>query len=185
MWRNTGTCKQAITTPASNSCEWNHSSHRHTFTMPWDTIQLNDGVCYPTIGFHPHSWHVSRECNPGHRIRDVDPWQRSGSYRPGRPGDFRWIQPYRRALWRWSSFAADPVRPDTAQSYLNEEEAGIALRESGLARKDIFITTKYSGLNGLDIESSIQNSLKNVRAASLASPWCCGSHTTTLLIAWS
>ncbi|KAH9006535.1 Aldo/keto reductase [Lactarius hatsudake] len=51
---------------------------------------------------------------------------------------------------------------DTAQVYRNEEEAGIAVRESGLARQDIFITTKYSGLNGLDIETSIQNSLKNL-----------------------
>ncbi|KAI0067043.1 Aldo/keto reductase [Artomyces pyxidatus] len=51
---------------------------------------------------------------------------------------------------------------DTAQAYRNEEEAGTAFRESGLARKDVFITTKYSGLNGLDIETSIQNSLKNL-----------------------
>ncbi|KAI0300555.1 Aldo/keto reductase [Multifurca ochricompacta] len=51
---------------------------------------------------------------------------------------------------------------DTAQMYRNEEEAGKAVQESGLARKDIFITTKYSGLNGLDIETSIQNSLKNL-----------------------
>jgi hypothetical protein len=116
----------------------------------------------------------------------VDPWQRSGSYRPSRPGYFRRIQPYRQALWLWSlidAFAADPARPDTAQSYLNEEEAGIAVRESGLARNEIFITTKYSGLNGLDIESSIQDSLKKVRAALLGPPWCCGSHTM-LLIAW-
>ncbi|THH17928.1 hypothetical protein EW146_g2979 [Bondarzewia mesenterica] len=51
---------------------------------------------------------------------------------------------------------------DTAQSYRNEEEAGLALRESGLARSDVFITTKYSGSGGLDIETSIQNSLKNL-----------------------
>jgi hypothetical protein len=51
---------------------------------------------------------------------------------------------------------------DTAQSYRNEEEAGIAIRESGLSREEIFITTKYSGLNGLDIQTSIVNSLKNV-----------------------
>ena len=37
------------------------------------------------------------------------------------------------------------------------------MRESGLARRDVFITTKYSGSNGLDIETSIHNSLKNVR----------------------
>ena len=54
------------------------------------------------------------------------------------------------------------VKKDTAQAYRNEAEAGLAIRESGLARHDIFITTKYSGLNGLDIETSIQNSLNNV-----------------------
>jgi len=51
---------------------------------------------------------------------------------------------------------------DTAQAYRNETEAGLAIRESGIDRHDIFITTKYSGLNGLDIESSIHNSLKNL-----------------------
>ncbi|KAI0635100.1 Aldo/keto reductase [Trametes polyzona] len=49
---------------------------------------------------------------------------------------------------------------DTAQAYRNEEEAGKAIRESGLPRKDIYITTKFSGRDGLDIETSIQNSLK-------------------------
>ncbi|KAF9002541.1 NADP-dependent oxidoreductase domain-containing protein [Cyathus striatus] len=51
---------------------------------------------------------------------------------------------------------------DTAQAYRNEEEAGTAIRESGLSRSDIFITTKYSGLDGLDIPTSINNSLKNL-----------------------
>ncbi|KAF8194448.1 NADP-dependent oxidoreductase domain-containing protein [Mycena galopus ATCC 62051] len=50
---------------------------------------------------------------------------------------------------------------DTAQAYRNEAEAGVAIRESGLARKEIFITTKYSGVDGLDIKTSIHNSLKN------------------------
>jgi diketogulonate reductase-like aldo/keto reductase len=52
--------------------------------------------------------------------------------------------------------------PDTAQAYRNEAEAGTAIRESGLARHEIYITTKYSGLDGLDIPTSINNSLKNV-----------------------
>ncbi|KAG6864723.1 hypothetical protein C0991_007641 [Blastosporella zonata] len=51
---------------------------------------------------------------------------------------------------------------DTAQSYGNEAEAGVAIRESGLARQDIFITTKYSGKDGLDIPTSIANSLNNL-----------------------
>jgi len=54
---------------------------------------------------------------------------------------------------------------DTAQAYQNEAEAGKAIAESGLSRTDIFITTKYSGLNGLDIETSIKNSLKNLGVA--------------------
>ncbi|KAL4255655.1 NADP-dependent oxidoreductase domain superfamily protein [Pleurotus pulmonarius] len=41
-------------------------------------------------------------------------------------------------------------------------EAGKAIRESGLAREEIYVTTKYSGLDGLDIETSIQNSLANL-----------------------
>jgi 2,5-diketo-D-gluconate reductase A len=32
---------------------------------------------------------------------------------------------------------------DTAQAYENEESVGIALRESGLPREDIFVTTKF------------------------------------------
>ena len=52
---------------------------------------------------------------------------------------------------------------DTAQGYRNEEEAGKAIRESGLARKDIYITTKFSGRDDLTIEEAIHASLSNVR----------------------
>jgi diketogulonate reductase-like aldo/keto reductase len=51
---------------------------------------------------------------------------------------------------------------DTAQAYRNEVEAGRALRESGLPRDKVFVTTKYSGLDGLGIRASIHNSLKNL-----------------------
>ncbi|KAH8109479.1 NADP-dependent oxidoreductase domain-containing protein [Phellopilus nigrolimitatus] len=51
---------------------------------------------------------------------------------------------------------------DTAQSYRNEAEAGQAFKESGLSRSDVFITTKWSGTDGLDIPTSITNSLKNL-----------------------
>ncbi|KAJ4474253.1 Aldo/keto reductase [Lentinula aciculospora] len=51
---------------------------------------------------------------------------------------------------------------DTAQAYRNETEAGKAIHDSGLKRSEIFITTKYSGLNGLDIKTSIKNSLQNL-----------------------
>jgi len=39
---------------------------------------------------------------------------------------------------------------------------GIALHESGLSRGDVFITTKYSGFDGLDIPTAIRNSVNNV-----------------------
>ncbi|PAV19557.1 Aldo keto reductase [Pyrrhoderma noxium] len=51
---------------------------------------------------------------------------------------------------------------DTAQIYRNELEAGQAIKESGLSRSDIFVTTKWSGMDGLDIPTSIDNSLKNL-----------------------
>lgn len=51
---------------------------------------------------------------------------------------------------------------DTAQSYRNEKETGTALANSGLPRDDVFITTKYSGRDGLDINASIHNSVKFV-----------------------
>jgi len=49
---------------------------------------------------------------------------------------------------------------DTAQNYRNETEAGQALKESGVPRTGIYITTKYSGLK--DVKTSIQDSLKNL-----------------------
>jgi diketogulonate reductase-like aldo/keto reductase len=51
---------------------------------------------------------------------------------------------------------------DTAQSYRNEGETGVALKESGLSRSDVFVTTKYSGTNGLDIPTSIRNSVNSL-----------------------
>lgn len=56
---------------------------------------------------------------------------------------------------------------DTAQVYRNEMEAGQALRESGIPRSEIFITTKYSGLR--DVETSIQDSLKYVSSQVVSS----------------
>lgn len=43
--------------------------------------------------------------------------------------------------------------------YENEQYVGAAIRESGLARQDIWITSKYNGGNVLD---SVQTSLREV-----------------------
>lgn len=89
-------------------------------------------------------------------------WPRTD--RSGRPGIIRRLQSRRcvKPLVA-SSWSLAEGFTDTAQSYRNEAEAGVAIRESGLSRGDIFITTKFSGTDGLDIPTSIKNSLKNVR----------------------
>lgn len=73
---------------------------------------------------------------------------------------------------------------DTAQAYRNETEAGIALRESGLSREGVFITTKYSGTNGLDIRTSIRNSLTNVSSWKNPIIWMTIPEKHTMSTAW-
>ncbi|KAJ7063895.1 Aldo/keto reductase, partial [Mycena amicta] len=51
---------------------------------------------------------------------------------------------------------------DTAQAYRNEYEAGVAIRDSGLPRDELFVTTKYSGVDGKGIEQSVKESLANL-----------------------
>ncbi|GJJ12883.1 hypothetical protein Clacol_007129 [Clathrus columnatus] len=54
---------------------------------------------------------------------------------------------------------------DTAQSYANETEAGQALRQSGLPRSSVWITTKFSGQKS--VEDSIKDSLNNLGVRSV------------------
>lgn len=50
---------------------------------------------------------------------------------------------------------------DTAQAYGNEASVGRALRDSGLAREDVFVTTKfYPG--GVDPAAELENSLRRL-----------------------
>ncbi|WWC57732.1 uncharacterized protein I303_100266 [Kwoniella dejecticola CBS 10117] len=51
---------------------------------------------------------------------------------------------------------------DTAQVYRNEEEVGQAIKESGLARKDLWITTKWSGVDDKDPLTSVKESLEKL-----------------------
>jgi diketogulonate reductase-like aldo/keto reductase len=130
--------------------------------MPWDIIKLNDGSWQlfhrsplptpfagheiPSLGFG--TWKLGNGESP---IHQVDQAISVGFAHVGRF-----------AIHLILSAAHTKRALDTAQAYRNEAEAGIAIRESGLERKDIFITTKYSGVDGLDIKTSINNSLKNV-----------------------
>ncbi|KAI0292017.1 Aldo/keto reductase [Russula brevipes] len=66
------------------------------------------------------------------------------------------------AFGTWTLGNGQGPHIDTAQVYGNEEEVGRALRESGLAREDVYITTKYWGVDGLDIGTSLHDSLKKL-----------------------
>lgn len=51
---------------------------------------------------------------------------------------------------------------DTAQYYENEKEVGEALRQSGIPRSDVFITTKILSPKG-SVEKSYQSALESVQ----------------------
>lgn len=54
---------------------------------------------------------------------------------------------------------------DTAQMYGNEKEVGIGIQQSGIAREELFITTKIYGNSNsyLKTKKAIQQSLKNLQ----------------------
>ena len=51
---------------------------------------------------------------------------------------------------------------DTAQTYRNETEAGLGIKHSGLSRKEIWVTTKWSGTDGKGIRQSCMESLEKL-----------------------
>lgn len=58
---------------------------------------------------------------------------------------------------------------DSAQLYNNEAELGQAIRQSGVARKDVFLTTKirYPGINKAKTWKKVLNSVKKVSGVEL------------------
>jgi 2,5-diketo-D-gluconate reductase A len=67
----------------------------------------------------------------------------------------------------WEATGADALRAlqagyrhiDTATMYENEDQIGAALRDSGLARDEVFVTTKLPSGNGGDVRGTIERSL--------------------------
>jgi len=49
---------------------------------------------------------------------------------------------------------------DTAAGYENEAQVGIGLRASGMAREDVFITTKLNNCDHGRVEDALKDSLK-------------------------
>jgi hypothetical protein len=72
-----------------------------------------------------------------------------------------WFLPYRRVsksvyLFALHSFA---LKYTIHKAYENEESVGKGIRESGLKREELYVTTKYQ--KG-DIQSAVRNSLAKV-----------------------
>lgn len=61
-----------------------------------------------------------------------------------------------------TAFAAGYRHVDTAQIYGNEAYVGEAVKSSGLPREDLFITTKISIRNFLNVKKSLAKSLENL-----------------------
>jgi diketogulonate reductase-like aldo/keto reductase len=100
-----------------------------TLSGPSSTIELNNGVRMPVIGFG--TWRLSG----GEGIAAIRAALRSG---------FRLV--------------------DTASMYENEEEVGKAIASSGIAREDIFVTTKlWSHQHGYaEAKKALAGSLKKL-----------------------
>lgn len=67
--------------------------------------------------------------------------------------------------------------------YKNEDSVGKALKEKGLTRSDLYITTKYAGG---DIRGTLETSLKEVRRQLYElNPRPEGSFSLLFLLAWT
>jgi hypothetical protein len=58
---------------------------------------------------------------------------------------------------------SDPALGLPTTVYRNEEEVGQAIKESGLSRKELWVTTKWSGVDGKGPKQSCKESLEKVR----------------------
>jgi diketogulonate reductase-like aldo/keto reductase len=81
-----------------------------------------------------------------------------------------------------SPLPSPPLESPRRTDYNNESSVGTALRETGLARSEFFITSKYS--SG-DVQEEVRNSLEKVRnadlfpyASSMLFLWKAGTQTT-------
>jgi len=112
--------------------------------MPFHSITLNDGRKIPQIGFG--TWKIPQEVTAA----QVDQAVEVG---------FDHIDTAQGAL-------IGNIPPAYVRSliivYRNEEQVGQAIKEGGLARKDLWITTKWSGVDDKDAQVSINESLEKL-----------------------
>jgi len=116
-----------------------HHSYRQSNTMPFHEITLNDGRKIPQIGFG--SWKIPKDVCTGQVDQAIDI---GFDHIDTAQGTFICI-----------ASCSLPV-------YHNEEEVGQALKESGLARKEYWLTTKWSGLDNKNARQSCEESLEKL-----------------------
>ena len=107
--------------------------------MPFHEINLNDGRKIPQIGFG--SWKIPKDVCTGQVDQAIDI-------------GFDHIDTAQGTFICFASCSL-PV-------YHNEEEVGQALKESGLARKEYWLTTKWSGLDNKNARQSCEESLEKL-----------------------
>ena len=116
------------------------------------------------IDRHAFSWHSPRwsQCRPLHRLRhrvseqgQRYPWVYWKCTWPG-----IWAHRYR-PVYVTSGYSVRSWTFGISTVYRNEESVGIAIRQSGLSRSEIFVTTKWSGAD-TDIQRSLETSLAKV-----------------------
>ncbi|KAG8888622.1 hypothetical protein FRB98_007295 [Tulasnella sp. 332] len=116
--------------------------------MPFEDITLNDGrkALVQASG--------SNELHPSINPDEYSP----GSHLKGTGG----LAGHDASAYITQALYAGFSHIDTAQMYRNEESVGIALRQSGMARSDVWITTKYYGSGGSEIKEALVESLKKM-----------------------
>ena len=114
----------------------------HCTTMPFHTITLNDGRKIPQIGFG--SWKIPKPDAAGQVDQAIEVgFDHIDTAQGGQ------------VLWLKERLADSVV-------YYNEEEVGQAIKESGLARSELWVTTKWSGVEDKSPGQSIDESLEKL-----------------------
>ncbi|KAK4160271.1 Aldo/keto reductase [Cladorrhinum sp. PSN259] len=104
--------------------------------MDWPTVPLKDGVLVPILGFGTGT-----------------AWYKDD---PNDPVDPRLVQVLKTALSKGF------IHLDTADSYGTEREVGMAIKESGIPRHKLFVTTKV--LDGWrDVPAALKDSLQRLQ----------------------
>lgn len=69
-----------------------------------------------------------------------------------------------------SAFDSGYRHVDDSTFYANEEFTGAAIGQSGIARESLYVTTKFDGMYGQNVQHELETSLKKVRRPAYSTP---------------